>query len=64
MNCQDMQFSGARGLEQEMTWRVEREERKGTLLQFFTKHGAVFDEEQKQVVAEARTRRAADGQRT
>jgi WD40 repeat protein len=63
MNCQGMQISGARGLEQEIEWRVERQERKGTLLEFFADGGAVLDEEQERILAKLRKRREAGGQR-
>jgi WD40 repeat protein len=64
MNCREMQIGGARGLEQEMKWRVGGEKRKGTLLEFFADRGAVLDEEQKLVVEEARERRESGDRRT
>ena len=44
-----------------MNWTVKGEEQKGTLLEFLADRGAVSDEEQKRVLAEARKRREAGG---
>jgi hypothetical protein len=58
INARGAQISGARGLEQETVWAPPWEtlvkQRKGTLLEFFADCGAVLDEEQKRIVAEAR----------
>lgn len=59
MNCKGMKISGARGLEQEMTWMTKGIERRGTLLEFLAECGAVLDEEQERVLEEARKRRAS-----
>jgi len=50
--CQGMRISGARGLEQEMEWRVEGQKRKGMLLEFLADRGAVLDEEQERIVGQ------------